>query len=90
MTLENIIQIANETYPDGLIEQAHLQDGTPGVGDGLAEFIARELADTFDSNASELDQLMEAHKCMDVACKELLAVVSSFNNQIRNLYERNS
>jgi hypothetical protein len=71
MKLSTIISIANMAYPDGLVEQAFQGDH---VGDGLAEFIVRELRDTYDPKASSLDQLEEAARVMESALKELTDV----------------
>jgi hypothetical protein len=76
MKLSTIISIANMAYPDGLVEQA-FQEGDH-VGDGLAEFIVRELRDTYDPKASSLDQLEEAARVMESALKELTDVKEAF------------
>ena len=46
-----------------------------GTGDTLAEFIVREIADTFDPNVSTEMQLDEALSAMRWACTELEAVI---------------
>jgi hypothetical protein len=71
MKLENIINIANEAYPDGLIAQAAEEKN---VGDGLAQFIATELTETFDPDSDTAEQLIEAVRCMTTAQKELMTV----------------
>ena len=93
MKLEKIIAIADAAYPDGLVGQAFKKgtalskrhgssaidylSGVPGVGDGLAEFIAHELAETFDPKASSLEQLEEAACVMHNARRELVDVAEA-------------
>ena len=83
-TLKQIINIANKVYPDGLVKQAHTSKDICGyahIGDGLAEFIARELADTFDPEASSLEQMKEAHRVMSRAYTELGDIVMAFSDR---------
>lgn len=83
MKLEKIIAIADKVYPDGLVKQAYKEQQMKkdaSVGDGLAEFIARELADTYDSKASSLDQIQEAHRVMSRARTELGDVAMAFSD----------
>jgi hypothetical protein len=79
MELKEIIEIASSVYPEGLVIQAYEANGN--VGDGLAEFIVRELKDTYDSQASDMEQLEEAERVMKNAQKELENVVSAFFNR---------
>ena len=80
MTIEQLIAIADSAYPDNMIQQAFdAQKKNKGrkrvtIGDGLAEFIARELTETFDSTASRLAQLQEASRCMYTAQREVFSV----------------
>ena len=77
--LDDIIKTASNAYPDGLIEQAaaakvrrgrHLQ----GVGDGLAEFIARELKEIFDENLGFTQNVTNAADALLRAKREVHAV----------------
>lgn len=77
MELLKIIEIADMAYPDGLIMQAYKANGK-SVGDGLAEFIVLELKDTYDQDASNMDQLEEAARVMRNAQRELENVASAF------------
>ena len=83
MTLQEIISIANDAYPDGRIAQnfnpktGHATKDTHG--DGLANFIVRELCDTFDPNVTTDRQLAEAHRTMRNARRELESVEERFN-----------
>lgn len=77
MKLKELIAIADAGYPDGLIMQAF--DEGASIGDGLAEFIMRELRDLFWSGPdSEL--LADAVRAMGVALRELGSVQSALND----------
>lgn len=78
MKLEGIITLADSAYPEGLIKRAF--ETKKPVGDGLAEFIARELTDTYDTKASGKEQLDEAIRVMERACSELRAVKTMFKS----------
>jgi hypothetical protein len=82
LTIDEIIGIANEAYPDSLIEQNFNKDtkkATCGCkGDGLANFIVRELVDTFDPSAPRKKQLTEAARVMRTAIRELESVAARF------------
>jgi hypothetical protein len=76
--LEDIIQIADRIYPDGLVGQAFKTGDC--VGDTLAEFIVRELKDTFDPKATALDQVNEAQRVIARASTQLGDVARSFSD----------
>jgi hypothetical protein len=85
MKIEKIIKIADAAYPDGMVQQAFdanknrgVEDELVTVGDGLAEFIARELVDTYDPKASSDEQLTEAARCMTSARNEMDEIVMAF------------
>jgi len=71
MKLEEIIEIADEGYPDGLV-LASFQGMR--VGDTLAEFVAREIKETYDAKASDKKQLAEAVRVIKTAREELQSV----------------
>lgn len=85
MKLSRIIAIANEAYPDGMIEQAYkAEQGPPpkeDVGDTLATFIVRELKETYDETTPDKAQLVEAQRVMDKACLELSEVALAFRRK---------
>ena len=83
MTLKQIIDIADEMYPDGLVGDC-FRDPDTDHGDGLAKFIAVELKDTYDESATDTEQLVAASKAMRTALRELQAVSDEFE---RRLYE---
>ncbi|HNT26437.1 MAG TPA: hypothetical protein PKM21_18870 [Anaerolineales bacterium] len=72
--LERIIRSANAGYGDDLVLQSH-QRPNQKVGDTLAEFIAIELKETFDSQCSPKEQVSDAIRAMIVARDELESVV---------------
>jgi len=87
--LEKIIAIADKVYPDGLVKQAYKEQQMKkdaSVGDGLAEFIARELADTYDEKASSLEQVQEAHRVMSRATTEIGDVTRTFSDKLVGMH----
>ena len=73
---------ANEWLHEGLAGWFSLADGWPLIkpdgGDGLAQFICIELSDTYDPEASDLAQRVEATRVMMIAQMELLNIVQAF------------
>lgn len=76
MTLNQLIRAASDAYPEDLIWQCHA--GATNVGDGLAKFIAIELKETFDVEASEEQQLEEAVRVLKTARENLDRVLDHF------------
>jgi len=76
MTFEKIIEIADKVYP-GFIG-LYAADNDSDYGDTLALFIARELKDTYDPDASDYAQLEEAAQAMRSAARELSYVLDAF------------
>ncbi len=77
MTLDEIIQMADEAYPDGLVARAHKGED---VGDTLALFIVRELTDIYDPDASDAEQAAAARGALETAINELQAVCGALEN----------
>jgi len=81
MELNKTIAIANDAYPDDMIQQAHewqKEGGTAsGIGDGLAWFIANELTETYDPDGTDETQLEEAFRVMNTAYDELGGVLNA-------------
>ena len=77
MKLLELIQIASDAYDaDGWVMRYHTHpDDEPLTGDGLAHFIAVELAETFDEDASDEQQLETAQDAMLRARDELQSVI---------------
>jgi len=86
MKLKSLIKIVSKNYPDKLVENA-FETGKP-VGDGLAEFIAREIEDTFEPGATSREQIAEANRAMTYALEELQSVVNALEEYWNNKYEQ--
>jgi hypothetical protein len=75
MTLNEIIKIADAAYPDGLIAQAWDEKRQrvveSNLGDTLAQFVARELQDTYDEDDDDQSQLEAAVGAIRRAAAEL-------------------
>lgn len=88
MTLNRLIKTASQGYPDGLVEKIHKKsvllsgkainaDDGSSPRDGLASFIASEIKETFDADASNKEQLDTAIGVVDRAIEELTGVLNS-------------
>ena len=88
MKLVDLMKRANAGYPDGYMDQYFSDvDGVPhrnpDCGDTLAEFVVRELADTFEPNASDEDQIDRAVEVMERAASDLAGVMAALRGQPR-------
>lgn len=75
--LEKIICLADANYPDGMIQAAwsiYKKRKTTSVGDTLAEFVIKELAETFDEDETWVSNLNTARQAMNRAANELIEV----------------
>ena len=80
MTLNELLEIVHRTYPDGLTRECWnkaKQRALGGSGDTLAEFIVREIADTYEATASDEEKLDEALRVMRRACTEITGVIEA-------------
>ena len=80
MKLNALLEIVHRAYPEEhtrLCWDAKKQKVRTGTGDSLAEFVVREIADTFDADAPEENQLDAALSAMRWACTELTAVIEA-------------
>jgi len=97
MTLNKIMVIASNAYDaDGVImacwdpcAQAPRKKPLHGFGDTLALFICREIAETYDPDASSSDQLAEAERVMERASDELARVTAALAEARRKLLRGN-
>jgi hypothetical protein len=74
LSLVELLKIANEAYEDGYLAEYFDPDtgvARAGSGDTLAEFIIREIRDTFDPNATRSEQLEEARRVLVNAIDDL-------------------
>ena len=77
LSLVELLNIANEVYEDGDLAEYYDPDTgacRAGSDDTLAEFIVREIRDTFDSNATRSAQLEEARRVLMNAIDDLETV----------------
>lgn len=80
MTLKELIETANNGFPDNYLAQYYdEQTGQPkeGHGDTLAEFIVKELAETFDSTASPWEQVSTAIGVIERAQEDMSGVLKA-------------
>ena len=85
MTLNEIVTRAASAYPDCWVLQYWNMKKQCVVsnrygGDSLAQFIAQELQDTYDPDASDDDQLDMAVRKMREAAADLQAIVLALAN----------
>lgn len=78
MTIRELIEIADKAYGDEGLVLAYFENPTGNHGDGLANFIAVELQDTFDHDAPEDAQREEATRVMDLAARQLDRLANAF------------
>jgi len=80
-----ILVAADGAYPDGLVLQAFhaLQGNGDAPGDTLAEFVVREIADTYDAEADWEDKVTEAQRVMENAAMELESVSAVLYDMLR-------
>lgn len=78
LSLVEVLNIANEAYEDGYLAEYFDPDtgaSRAGSGDTFAEFIVREVRDTFDPNAIRSEQLEEARRVLMNAIDDLESVI---------------
>jgi len=76
MKINKLVKLAAKGYPDGLVMsywdfKKRTWKENPEAGDSLARFIAIELAETFDRNASDSQQIDEAKRVLLSAAEQL-------------------
>lgn len=80
--LNQLISRAASVYPDKFILEywdmkAKCPKENPNGGDTLAQFIALELADTFDPEADDKEQVETAVRVMQSAANDIAAVMEA-------------
>lgn len=85
MTLNQLVCRAASVYPDGYVleywdMQRQAPKANPVGGDTLAQFIAQEIADTYDAEASDGEQIAAAVKAMQSAADDLQAVAHALSD----------
>lgn len=84
MTLVQLLDLANQGYPDGFLAAYYdPETGEPkdGSGDTLALFIVRELQETFDPHASNKAQTIQAVRRLHKAQEDLSSVIAALAGQ---------
>jgi hypothetical protein len=84
MNLNEIVWKAASVYPDNTVIEYWDSDKeqprkNPKAGDTLAQFIAFELAETYDTDQPDGDQLAAAISSMQHAADELQAVADALS-----------
>ena len=85
MTLNQLVCRAASVYPDAYVLQYWDMENekprkNPQGGDTLAQFIANELADTFDPDADDGTQIATAVKAMQTAADDLAMVAHALSD----------
>ena len=82
MKLVDLLDLANRGYPDGFLAEyydSRTGDLKRGSGDTLAEFIVKELTDTFDSEADDELQIATAVHMLERAVGDLEDAIAAVN-----------
>lgn len=74
MKLQQLINIANDAYPDDMILQ-YFEKPKGNHGDTLAKFITVELEETFSEESDSDTQIAEAIRAMNTAKREIDNVI---------------
>ena len=86
MTLNELINKASDAYSDGLIATEYWDfkrkrpRRNPKGGDTLALFIATEIADTYDPEATDKEQINEVMRVLAMATDDLETVRNAFTH----------
>jgi hypothetical protein len=87
VTLNDLIRLVDKYYEDGLVSQ-YWDFGTscpkdnPDAGDTLALFVAREIKDTFDPEASREAQISEAARVLYRAGNQLSGLADCVEGEL--------
>ena len=88
MTLNELINRASAAYSDGLIATEYWDfkrerpRRNPKGGDTLALFIANEIADTYDPDASDAEQINTVLRALSTARDDLDAVSTALAGEM--------
>jgi NAD(P)H-hydrate repair Nnr-like enzyme with NAD(P)H-hydrate dehydratase domain len=93
MTLNQLICRAASVYPDAYVleywnPEKSQPKANPEGGDTLAEFVACELADTYDEESSDSEQIATAVRVMQSAADDLAAVAHALSDLAVQTAER--
>ena len=93
MKLNELIEIVSAAYPDGLIAveywdfKRECPRRNPKGGDTLALFIALEIKDTYDADATDEEQLATALRAIDRARGDMDAVSAALTSELEKQQE---
>lgn len=82
LTLPELLNLANEAYPDGFLAEYYnpkTGERRQGGGDSLARFIVAELSETFDPDAPRVAQVQEARNALKHAVDDLECVIEALS-----------
>ena len=85
MKLNGILEIVHRAYPDEHTRRcwdAKKRKVRTGTGDTLAEFIIREIVDTYDAAATDRAQIADAVLAMNKAQSDLDAVAKALERRL--------
>lgn len=85
MTLPELLHRANQGYPDSYLAYYYnTETGAvkeDGSGDTLAEFVVRELIDTFEDDKPEHVQILESQLSLRRAVVQLEGVIAALDTR---------
>ena len=84
MKINELMEIVHEAYPDRYTEMywdPSIEAPQHNSGDGLAQFIVHEVYETFDPEATDEAQLVEAARVMWAAARETGIVALALDNR---------
>jgi len=70
MTLTKLIEIADKAYGEGIVMACH-RHPNDDLGDTMAKFVATEIADAFDPEATDWEQRKEAARVLRIAFRQI-------------------
>lgn len=73
MTYRELITKIDDSYPDGQLGQ-YADNFNGKFGDPLAKFIAREIYETFEADASDQEKIDEALRVISTSTDEIASV----------------
>jgi len=76
MTLEKIIDVADQAFPDGFVRK-YYDDPQTEHGDSMARFIAFNIIETYEEDITDEEQLAAAMHCLLNGRDELIAVIEA-------------
>jgi len=88
MKRNELMEIVHAAYPEGLTKNcwdASRQRVRAGCGDTLAEFIVREIADTFEEGSTDRAQIADAVLVMNRAQSDLDSVAKALERRLERL-----